>query len=44
MYILKAKINTTIDSVIIAGTETPLNIVFITSRDKRESIYSKLSK
>ena len=27
----------------IAGTETPLNIVFIALQDKRESIYSKLS-
>ena len=29
-YILKVEINTAIDSVIIAGIETPLNTVFIT--------------
>ena len=30
MYILKAEIDTAINSIIIAGTETPLNIIFIT--------------
>ena len=33
-----------IDSITIAGIETLLNIIFITLWDKRESIYSKLSK
>ena len=44
MYILKAEINTATDSIIIAGIETPLNIIFITLKDKRESIYSKLNR
>ena len=30
MYILEIEIDTVIDSIIIAGIETPLNIVFIT--------------
>ena len=30
MYILKIEIDTTTDSIIIAGIETPLNIIFIT--------------
>ena len=29
MYILKTKINIATDSIIIAGIETPLNIIFI---------------
>ena len=29
MYILKTEINTAIDSIIIAGIETLLNIIFI---------------
>ena len=29
IYILKAEINTAIDSITIAGTETSLNIIFI---------------
>ena len=44
IYILKAKINTVTDSIIIAGTEILLNTVFIALQDKRKSIYSKLSK
>ena len=44
MDILKAKTKTVIDSMIIAGIETPLNTASITLQDKRESVYSKLSK
>ena len=44
MYILKAEIDTVTDSIIIAGTETPLDMVFIILWDKRESIHSKLSR
>ena len=44
MYILEAKIDIAIDSIIITGTETLLNIIFIALWDKRESIYSKLSR
>ena len=44
MYTLKTEINTTTDSMTIAGIETLLNIIFIASQNKRESIYSKLSK
>ena len=44
MYILKVKINITINSIIIAGIEAPLNIISIALQNKRESIYSKLSR
>ena len=43
LYAIAVKIDTAIDSIIIAGTETLLNTVFITLQNKRESIYSKLS-
>ena len=43
LYALEVKINTVTDSITIAGTETLLNMVSIASRDKKESIYSKLS-
>ena len=43
LYTLKVEIDTAIDSIIIAGIETLLNIIFIASRNKRESIYNKLS-
>ena len=44
MYILEIEIDTATDSIIIAGTKTPLNTVSIASRDKEGSIYSKLSR
>ena len=44
MYILKIEIDIITNSITIAGTETPLNITFITLQDKRESIYSELSR
>ena len=44
MYILKAEINIAIDSITIAGIETPLNIVFIALQNKRENIYNKLNR
>ena len=44
LYILKVEIKTAINNIIIAGTKTPLNTVFIALRNKRESIYSKLSR
>ena len=44
MYTLKIEIDTAIDSITIAGTETLLNIIFIALQDKRESIYSKLNR
>ena len=43
MDILKIKINTAIDSIIIVGIETPLNIISIILQDERESIYNKLN-
>ena len=43
-YTSKAEINRATDSIIIAGTKTPLDTVFIALRDKRESIYSELNK
>ena len=43
LYTLKIEIDIATDSITIAGTETLLDIVFITSQDKRESIYSELS-
>ena len=44
MYILKIKINIATDNITLAGIETPLNIIFITLRDNKESIYNKLSR
>ena len=43
IYTVKAEINTVTDSIIIAGIDTPLNIVSITSQDKRESTYNESS-
>ena len=42
--ISEAKTKTAIDSIIVAGIETPLDTASITSRDERESIYSKPSR
>ena len=44
IYILEVEINIVTDSIMIAGTETLLNIIFIALRDERENIYSKLSR
>ena len=41
---LDVKIDTATDSITIVGMETLLNIISITLRDKRESIYSKLNR
>ena len=43
MYAIEVEINTATDSITIAGIKTSLNIIFIALRDKRESIYNKLS-
>ena len=37
MYILEVEINIVLDSIIIAGIETLLDIVSITSRNNREN-------
>ena len=44
MDTLKVETETAIDSITVAGIETLLNIASITLQDKRESVYSKLSK
>ena len=44
LYILKVEIDIATNSIIIAGIETPLNIISITLRNERESIYNKVSK
>ena len=44
MYVLEAETDTAIDSIMVADIETLLNIISIALRDKRESIYSKLSR
>ena len=44
MDILKIETETAIDSIIVAGIKTPLNIASIASQDKRENIYNKLSE
>ena len=43
-YTIEAEIDTATDSMMIAGIETPLDIISIALRDKRESIYSELNK
>ena len=42
--ILKAETETATDSITVTSIKTPLNIASITSQNKRESVYNKLSK
>ena len=42
--ILEAETKTVINSIIVIGIKTPLNIASIALQDKRESVYNKLNK
>ena len=44
MDISETETETAINSIIVVGIKTPLNMAFIASWDKRESVYSELSK
>ena len=44
MDILEAETETAINSIIVAGIETLLDIASITLQDKRESVYNELNK
>ena len=44
MYVLEAETNIVINSIMVAGTKTPLDTVPIALQNKRENIDSKLSR